>query len=550
MIRSLTVYNYALIHELEVDFSGGLTTITGETGAGKSILIGALSLVLGSRADVMILKDKSRKCYVEAVFKTELAGVKELLASGEIECQSDILLRREIAPNGKSRSFINDTPVPLQFLREIGLLLVDIHSQHENLNLNDNIYQLEVLDAFSGNSDLLDEYSKAYDAFTAAGRELSRIRENTERVARELDFLRYQSDELEKAGLIEGEQEDLESEMELLTHAEEIRNGLYAILQAFSERDYNAESTLKEAGLVLARLKKVHPQSARLHERLESILIEIRDMTLETRQLYEKIEEDPGRAELVKERLNLIYSLQKKYHLTNTTELISFRNELLSRITELSSSEFRAESLERERNKLHQLVSGLAGELSARRENAMPAMQQKIITLLIQMGIPNARFEILNRKDPEPGTAGMDNIRFMFTANRKTDLQDISRIASGGELSRLMLSIKSLISGTRELPTIIFDEIDLGVSGEIAFKVGKILQEMSAERQVFAITHLPQVAAKGDQHFLVYKKERESGTTTEIRLLTPEERIIEIARLLSGEQTTEAAMANARELLS
>jgi len=550
MIQSLTVHNYALINKLEINFMRGLSTITGETGAGKSILIGALSLVLGNRADSTALKDKTRKCFVEAEFVSNQVTIMKLFAENEIDPEEVIILRREIAPNGKSRAFINDTPVSLQVLKDVGFLLVDIHSQHENLNLNNNLYQLGVVDAFAGNTDLLDEYYQTFEGYTTIDKELAGIRENSTRTASEIDFLKYQLNELEQVKLVEGEQEELEAELEVLTHAEEIKSGLYSVIQSLSGEEINSEKLLKEAGIILARVGKIHAPSDILRQRIESILIEIRDIDRDTRSMYEKVEEDPVRIGFVRERLNILYSLQKKYRVNNLAELIRFRNELVGKLEVLSAFEFRAEDLEKEKQALFNKLNDMADSLSLKRKKTIPAIQEKVISMLVQMGIPNARFEIRNIKSEEPGLHGKDNIRFFFTANRKTELQDISRIASGGELSRLMLSIKSIISGTRDLPTIIFDEIDAGVSGEIAFKVGKILKEMSAGRQVFAITHLPQVAAKGDHHFLVYKKEKDIGTTTEIKLLSANERIIEIAKLLSGEQTTEAAMANARELLS
>lgn len=549
MFRSLTVHNYALINKLEISFSGGLSTITGETGAGKSILIGALSLVLGNRADSAALKDKSKKCIVEAEFNSNHSLIKELFSRNDIDFEENIILRREIAPNGKSRAFINDTPVSLQVLKDIGFLLVDIHSQHENLNLNNNLYQLDVVDVFAGNAGKLENYQKIYEKYLAVQKELASIRENSLKVASELDFLKYQLNELEQAKIAEGEQEGLETELETLTHAEEIRNSLYSVIQNLSGHEINAGLLLKDAGQTLAKLGKIHSPSVELSRRIESIMVDLKDIEHEIQSLYDKVEEDPERIEFVRQRLNILYSLQKKYHLNSLEELIRFRDELVSKIELLGSYEFRAGDLEKEKTELAGEVRKQAEELSLSREASIPFIEEKVVSMLVQMGIPNARFEVRNIRSQEPGIHGFDNIRFLFTANRKTELQDISRIASGGELSRLMLSIKSLISGRRDLPTIIFDEIDAGVSGEIAFKVGKILKEMSADRQVFAITHLPQVAAKGDHHFLVYKKERETGTTTEIKLLSRNERISEIAKLLSGEQTTEAAMANARELL-
>jgi len=549
MIRSLSVSNYALIQKLEIDFSQGLTTITGETGAGKSILMGALSLILGNRADTSALKDKDQKCLVEGVFVSHSQGLKKILAENNIDEEDQIILRREISPNGKSRSFINDTPVSLQFLKDIGSLLVDIHSQHENLNLNSNLYQLEVVDIYADNIQLLTRYQEEFNKYIAIEKELTELKDNSLKLKNELDFLSFQFNELDQAKLKEDEQDALEAELKILTHAEEIKSGLYTVWQAITGEEVNSTGLLKNAEQVLVRLEKFHAPSASLRQRLEALLIEIKDIALETETLSEKIDIDSGRLEFVQDRLNLLYSLQQKHRVKNTTELIWKREDLAQKINILNSTEFRIGDLEKEKAELYKKIIELASTISADREKVIPAIQKKVVFMLVQLGIPHARFEIKNSHSPIPGLNGIDNIRFLFTANRKTELQDISRVASGGELSRLMLSIKSLISGKRELPTIIFDEIDSGVSGEIAFRVGKIMKEMAGDRQVFTITHLPQVASKGDHHFLVFKNEKASGTSTEIKLLNKEERLAEIAKMLSGEQTTEAAIANARELL-
>ncbi len=549
MIQSLSVHNYALIQQLEIKFSRGLTTITGETGAGKSILIGALSLVLGNRADTSVLKDKNKKCFVEAEFSSQSPLLKNIFLQNEIDFDENIILRREISPNGKSRSFINDTPVSLQLLKEVGYHLVDIHSQHENLSLNNNQYQLEVIDAFARIVSHVEKYKEEFQNLSVIEKTLTELKDNSLKVAGELDFLKYQFNELEIAALKEDEQDELESELEILTHAEEIKTGLYKVIQAISGGEINSIGLLKDAEITLRKIEKFHNPSINLRQRLESVFIELKDIVMEIQNLNEKVEENPLRIEFVRDRLNLLYTLLKKYHLTHVFELIEFRNKLDAKINDLNTFEFRMEDLEKKKIEQSRKVKELAKDLSLRREKVIPVIQEIIVSMLVQMGIPHARFEIRNFKTQEPGFAGFDNVKFFFTANRKTELMDIARVASGGELSRLMLSIKSLISGVRDLPTIIFDEIDSGVSGEIAFKVGKILKEMSADRQIFTITHLPQVAARGNQHFLVFKNEKESGTTTEIRLLSKDERVIEIAKLLSGEQTTDAAMANARELL-
>jgi DNA repair protein RecN (Recombination protein N) len=549
MIRSLSVSNYAIIEELEIQFSGGLTTITGETGAGKSILLGALGLILGNRVDTAALKNKELKCVVEGIFEFRNKQLTAFLEANEIDPDTNIILRREISPNGKSRAFINDTPVSIQVLKEAGDFLIDIHSQHENLDLNHNLYQLGVLDAYSASALMLDVYQQEYRNYTAISKELESLRSESEKARAELDFLKFQFTELDQAKISSGELVELEQKMELLNHAEEIKTGLYSVYKTVSGEETNVVNLLKEAENTLLRLGKFYPTATALQQRIESTVIELRDISSEIEHLADKTEADPAQLEIVQERLNLLYALMQKHRVKGLDELIKIREEMDNRILTLNSTEFRISDLEKSL-KLQTHVKDLAGKLSLHRNKAIPAMEKTIVELLVQLGIPNAQFKINNQPAEDPGLYGIDSVKFLFTANRKTELQDIARIASGGELSRLMLSIKSVISGSLGLPTIIFDEIDTGVSGEIAYRVGKIMKEMSADRQVFAITHLPQVAAKGDQHFLVYKDEKDSGTITEIRQLDKNDRLVEIARMLSGEQTTQAAMANAKELLS
>jgi len=549
MIRSLSISNYAIIEQLEISFSEGLTTITGETGAGKSILLGALGLILGNRGDAGVLKNKDQKCVVEGAFRFQGHKFAAFLEANEIDIDPTIILRREISPNGKSRSFINDTPVSLQILKEAGDYLIDIHSQHENLDLNHNLYQLGALDAFSSSTSLLESYQQEYRKYTAIAKELGILKTEAGKTQAELDFIKFQFSELDQAQIKEGETLELEQQLETLSHAEEIKTGLYSVYQAVSGDDPNAVNLLKEAENTLTRLEKFYPAALSLRQRLNSTVIELRDISSEMERLADKTEVDPATLGKVQERLNLLYSLLQKHRLSSIEDLIQLRNEMDDRILALSSAEFRINDLEKELKIQSAFVKELATNLSEHRNKAIPTMEKTIVELLVQLGIPNAQFKIHNNIIDEPALYGVDSVKFLFTANRKTELQDIAKIASGGELSRLMLSIKSIISGTLGLPTIIFDEIDTGVSGEIAYRVGKIMKEMSAGRQVFAITHLPQVAAKGDQHFLVYKDEKESGTRTEIRQLNSNDRLVEIARMLSGEQTTDAALANAKELL-
>jgi DNA repair protein RecN (Recombination protein N) len=549
MLRSLHISNYALIDKLEIEFYKRLTTITGETGAGKSILLGALSLILGARADTQVLKNKENKCVVEGSFDHIDSLLSDIFNENDIEREEILILRREISPNGKSRAFVNDTPVNLPVLRDIGLKLVDIHSQHENLELNNNIYQLMVVDAFAGISLQIQEYQGQYFSMKQTMREITDLKVRSEKAKSELDFFIFQFTELDNARLNPGEQEEMEDELKSLKHAEEIKTGLFNAWLTISGDENNVLTLLKSAESELMKIKGFHRASEELQARIESIIIELKDLAVETENLSEKTALDPDRLEWVEGRLNLLYSLQQKHRLKTVNELIELRNDLAARIDHLGSLEFTMEALEKEHAAKKEQVIASAKRISDLREKCIPEISKRIVEILVQLGIPNAQFSIVNEKSFEPGENGFDNVRFLFTANRKTELQDITRIASGGELSRLMLGIKYIISGSLGLPTIIFDEIDTGVSGEIAFKVGGIMKEMSNDRQVFAITHLPQVAAKGDQHYMVYKDETDTGTNTRIRILDIGERIVEIAKMLSGEQTTGAAIENARELL-
>ncbi len=550
MLRSLSISNYAIIRELKIGFSPGLTTITGETGAGKSILLGALSLILGQRADTASLLDKESKCIVEGIFDNKREATGRLLEEYDLDNDEQLILRREISPNGKSRAFVNDTPVNLQTMSEIGMNLVDIHSQHQNLDLNNHLYQLSVIDAFAGLDDELKSYREHFHAYREMQKEYRKMRDSEEKNKTEVDYLGFQFAELRDAKLQEGEQEELESELEVLSHAEEIKGGLFAIWQSLTGEEINVLSLLKDSEQQLSHLCEFHKPSAALYERLRSSLIELKDLAREAEREGEKVELDPGRLEFVQDRLSLIYKLEQKHKAGSLGELIRIRDDIDARLAELGSLETRLEEMEKKLAAGQSVVRDLASKLSKKRKAAIPEISKRIINILSQLGMPHASFQIGQTAVHEPGEHGTDQVEFLFTANRKSDLKEISRIASGGELSRVMLSIKYIISHSLGLPTIIFDEIDTGVSGEIAHRVAGIMKEISADRQVLTITHLPQVASRGDQHYLVFKHESNDGTATGIRLLDSDEREKEIAKMLSGEQTTEAALANARELLA
>jgi len=550
MLTSLSIRNYAIIQELEIDFNKGLSTITGETGAGKSILLGALALILGNRADTTVLFDKAGKCIVEGSFSEIPVDIEEILNENEIDTDLPLLLRREIAANGKSRAFINDTPVNLQVMKETGLRLVDIHSQHQNLNLNRQLFQLNVIDAFAKISSEAEEYRKLYHQFVELKREYNHLSEAHKKDIADLDYLKFQFEELEEAKLEEDNIEEVEKELESLSHAEEIQNGLYAVWNHLNGEEINALSLIKNAESELQKISKFHKLSEELKKRIESAVIELKDISSEAELSAASIENDPKRLEYLKDRIDKIYSLQQKHRVDTLEELIRLKKDIEERILGFTLSEEKLEKLSKEISSLKAGLEKRADDLSNSRKKAFPSFENKITQLLTQLGMPNANFKVQHSILEEPGESGIDVINFLFSANKKAVLQELSKIASGGELSRLMLGIKYIISDSLGLPTLIFDEIDTGVSGEIAYKVAGMMKEMSANHQVFTITHLAQVASRGDHHYLVYKKDQNDRTITSINRLSEKDRLDEIARMLSGEQTTEAAIANARELLA
>jgi DNA repair protein RecN (Recombination protein N) len=549
MLQSLSIENYAIINSLEINFNKGLSTITGETGAGKSILLGALSLILGKRADTSILKDKTRKCIVESTFDIREYGFQDFFIENDIDYEDFTILRREISPNGKSRAFINDTPVNLNLLTETGIRFIDIHSQHQNLNLGNSQFQLKVIDSFSHNEELLKQYREVYDFYRKLLREYNELQEKSRQSQSDLDYFQYQYDQLDVARLKPGEQDELEQELEKLNHAEEIKNSLDSSSGMLGGHDNSILSQLKEVYTIINKIIKFFPGVTGYGKRLESAYIELKDIGNELEAIKEKIELEPGKLEYINERLDLIYSLEQKHKADNIKELLDIKESLRKKIDEVTSYESRLEELKQKRDDSEHKLNELALKLSQQRQESLKSIEKEVTLLLLDLGIPNGRFEIKHSTIADYTINGIDRVQFLFSANKNIELQDISKIASGGELSRLMLSIKSLLYDSSVLPTIIFDEIDMGVSGEIADKVGNIIKRMSAGMQIINITHLPQVASKGDYHYLVYKSDEGETTTAHIKLLSNEERHIEIARMLSGEELTEAAMQNARELL-
>jgi len=548
MIEHLHIRNYALIDELEIGFSDGFTTITGETGAGKSILMGALSLILGQRADSSVLKHQDEKCTVEGSFR--LGQIfKPFFDENDLDFQTVSIMRREVTPNGKSRAFINDTPVNLNQLKELGSLLVDIHSQHQNLRLSDHVYQMEVVDHVGRVGTELIRYRQHFEQYRLSQRELDEFRKSLDGARRELEFLEFQYNELKDARLTEGELEELEAEAEILGHAGEITQALGESAEALQGEQPGTLLVLRESLTRLQRIADFFPPAAQFAERLEAAMIDLKDAASEMEVLAGKVEYNPERQEVVNQRIDLLYRLMQKHRTQSIAELIRIREDLDMRISDITLSDEKISKLEKEIHELEEMMSAEASVMHMKREQAGKTVEGEVIQLLQQLGIPNARFVVKVDETTSFDNSGRDRVRFLFSANRQTGLEEIAQVASGGEISRLMLSIKSLLSGFSGLPTLILDEIDTGVSGEIADKVGQIMLRMAEGRQVITITHLPQVAAKGAAHFMVFKEESASASYTRIRKLSSEERVVEIAKMVSGEEVTDAALSNARELL-
>ncbi|HOU68378.1 MAG TPA: DNA repair protein RecN [Paludibacteraceae bacterium] len=549
MLKRLSVENYALIDKSIIEVHPGFSVITGETGAGKSILLGALGLILGQRADSKALKNQEMKCVVEALFDISNYGLNLFFEEENLDYDDECIIRREILPNGKSRSFINDTPANVSTLKLLGEKLIDIHSQHENLLLNDNHFQLKIVDAIADNEKRLSTYREIYFKYETDKRTLARLREEIARQNANRDYLEFQLKQLQDAALQGEEQEALESEAERLTHSSEIKGSLSKALWLLDENEQSVNQALKDASALLKMAGQYLPEAASLAERLDSCLIETKDIVRELEVKCNDVEVDPNRLDAVNERLDLIYTLEKKHNVDSVAKLLELQNSFDEQLQLLDSGSENVERLEKEIAEQLKTLLSMAGELSAARKEHAPKIEDQILDLLHRLGMPNAKLKIDFKELQEPGTNGMDEVNFLFSANKDKTLQPIASIASGGEISRVMLSLKSVLSQSSDLPTIILDEIDTGVSGEIADKMGDLMQQMGHNMQVISITHLPQIAAKGATHYKVYKMDDEKSTTSNIKQLTDEERIHEIAQMLSGSSLSEAAVNNAKELL-
>jgi DNA repair protein RecN (Recombination protein N) len=547
MLIKLTVHNYALIRELDLSLGNGLTIITGETGAGKSILLGALSLILGTRADSSVLLDKTEKCIVEGTFKIEEYDLEDFFIRNDLDFESLAILRREINPAGKSRAFINDTPVTINLMKEFGDRLIDIHSQHQVLMLNDNTFQLNIIDSFAGTGLLRNDYRIAFSNFKKLQKEFNELKEKSDRSKADLEYHQFHLNQLEEAKLRKGEQDELEKEQELLEHAEEIKQSLTSISQLFSRDDTSILAMVREIKTIIGKISAYLPTDLNIPARLNSSYIELDDLANEIERLEQDTEADPERLEKINNRLDHLYSLIQKHRLKNLDELILKKDEIENIIKSIVTGDERLTELSAILKTSTEALTSSADEISDKRKRALPDIESKITELLKQLGMPNARFRISISRKKDFASTGIDTADFLFSANKQTE--DIARIASGGELSRVMLSLKSLLTKSKNLPTIIFDEIDAGVSGEVADKVGQILSGMGKYMQVVNITHLPQVASRGTMHYHVYKEDAGDSTITRIKLLSPGERILEVARLLSGSEVTETAIKNAKELI-
>lgn len=549
MLVKLTVHNYALIRELDLTLDNGLTIITGETGAGKSILLGALSLILGSRADSSVLLEKNEKCIVEGTFKIEEYDLEDFFSANDLDYESPAILRREINTVGKSRAFINDTPVTVNLIKELGDRLIDIHSQHQVLMLNDNAFQLNIIDSFARTNPLRINYRTAYSNFRKLQKEYNELKEKSDKSKADLEYYQFHLTQLEEAKLEKGEQDELEKEQELLEHAEEIKHALSNISHLFSSDETSILAMLREVKTVAGKISMYLPAGQHIPERINSSLIELDDLANEIERLEQDTEADPEKLARINDRLDNIYMLIQKHRLKSLDELILKKEEIANIIKSIVTSDERLCELESVLKVSTESLASLARQISEKRKSSIPDIEEKITDLLKQLGMPNARFGISLSGSKDFTSSGIDSADFLFSANKQTDPENIARIASGGELSRVMLSLKSMLTKNKNLPTIIFDEIDSGVSGEVADKVGQILSGMGKYMQVVNITHLPQVASRGTRHYHVYKEESGESTITRIKLLSPGERIQEVARLLSGSEVTETAIRNAKELI-
>ncbi len=550
MLRNLHIRNYALIESLDLDFSEGFSVITGETGAGKSILLGAIGLLTGQRAETAAIRTGAAKCIVEGTFDIDGYGLEELFETHEIEYDTECLVRREIAATGKSRAFINDTPVPLTTLKQLGERLIDIHSQHQNLLLNSEDFQLGVLDTLSTDKTVKEMYAEAYRHYREVSAELEKLRAQLTGDQGDEDYIRFQLQQFDEWRLQEGEQEELEQELEVLTHAEEIKESLYRISAALSGDEGGQTSALRSTTSALRSLINLYPAAEEWHERMESLYIELKDIASEVADAEDSLTFDPERQAWVEARLDTIYTAQQKHRVGSVAELLEIEQRFRDTLDRIDESAERITAMEQAKETAYTALIEAGAKLTAQRTEVGEAFEKDIVARLIELGMPNTRFAVSITPRRQPDATGVDSVAFLFSANKNAALQNIAEVASGGEISRIMLSLKSIIAAAKALPTLIFDEIDTGVSGTIAARMADIMADIAGHgRQVISITHLPQIAAKGAAHYKVYKEDTADATVSHIRPLSAEERINELAQMMSAGTLTEAAINNAREML-
>ena len=550
MLQHLTIENYALIKSLDINFAKGFTTITGETGSGKSIILGALGLLLGQRADVQVLFEKDRKCVVEATFDIKGLDLMSFFDDNDLDYDDTLLLRREIQPSGKSRAFVNDTPASLQVMKELGVYILDIHSQHQTLTLKNSDFQLSLLDVMCSSQECKNNYKQEYNVYKKLKAELHTLEEQERKEKTDFDYHQFLFNELQQVQLQDGEQEQLEQEQTLLANAESIKSNLMAVIVACDDSDDAVVSRLQSCKSLLSKVAAYHSSIGELYNRFDSCLIELRDILSEIETIDSEIQYSPQRQEEVTQRLDAIYRLQTKHGVNTIAELLEVQNSLDDKLQMVSSLDGRIEEARKALSLSEKKLNALATQLTALRKEAGVLLQKQIQPILSDLGMKDAEFKVDISSTEGFMPTGCDEVAFMFNANKGGELREIGKVISGGELSRVMLAIKSLITSNSLLPTIIFDEIDTGVSGEISSKVGSIMKRMSATTQVFAITHLPQIAAKADSHLKVYKKVEADRTLSQMISLMGNDRVEEIAKMLSADKVTESALATARELMN
>lgn len=550
MLKQLYIRNFTLIERLDMTFNGGFSVITGETGAGKSIILGAIGLLKGQRADSKLIKRGSEKCVIEAHFNLSRYGMENFFNDNDVEYDADdCIVRREITAAGKSRAFVNDTPVPLSVLKELGEQLIDVHSQHQNLLLGKQDFQMEIVDIIADDKDLLDNYRMAYGDYREKQRQLDDLQERLSSNKANADFLLFQYEELDRANLVEGEQETLEAQANQMSHYEDIKTALYQADKAMSAEGTGVTENLRTAINALHSIEGVLPMAGELASRMDADFIDLKDIADELEGQLDKVDFDPKELDSINDRLDRIYSLQKKYHCDTVSQLIEIRDNLKKQLDGIENGDYDLQQVKNEVDKSMKLAIQKADSITKVRKTAAKKIEEEIKQRLVALGMPNIQFTI-NLESSELSADGADKVAYMFSANRNMPMQPVAQVASGGEIARLMLSLKAMVSGAVKLPTIIFDEIDTGVSGKIAEKMADIMCEMgNNERQVISITHLPQIAAKGATHYKVYKEDRGDTTVSTMKLLCGEDRVNEIAQMLSGSDITEAAISNARELL-